>query len=192
MWFCSNHQTNLNSTVLLWRYFKLNWFLDFWIYVQYVNIRAAHWLRHVNLRAPGPHTCTTLLFPHPAVQVPVQGKHTIRPPKARVSYVPANWRSCTCSVTMCFAFARNIVLQHKINFCVDVERMVCFHYVWQCLICVYFVPCVWVGSCHVHVIPKLTQEIHKKNTHGILHAKSRPDWGLVIITLPSSQRVRGD
>ena len=39
---------------------------------------------------------------------------------------------------MCFTCARNIAFQHKINFCVDVERMVCFQCVWMCFMCVSY------------------------------------------------------
>ena len=38
---------------------------------------------------------------------------------------------------MCWTCARNIVFQHKINFCVDVRRMVCFPCVWLCIIWVH-------------------------------------------------------
>ena len=48
----------------------------------------------------------------------------------------ANWRS-RC-VTVCFTCARNIVLQHQINFCLDVDHVVCFPCVWLCLIFVSF------------------------------------------------------
>ena len=56
---------------------------------------------------------------------------------------PGDWRSR--SVTVCFSCARNFVFQHKINFCVDVERMMCFLCVWLYFICVSleFV----LGSC---------------------------------------------
>ena len=49
---------------------------------------------------------------------------------------PANWRSQ--SVTAFFTRAQNIVFQHKINSCVDVEHMVRFPCVWLCFICVLF------------------------------------------------------
>ena len=39
---------------------------------------------------------------------------------------------------MCFTCARNIVFRHKMTFCIDVERMVCFPCVWLCFICVSF------------------------------------------------------
>ena len=39
---------------------------------------------------------------------------------------------------MCFTCARNIVVQHKINFWVDVEHTVCFPCVWLCFISVSF------------------------------------------------------
>ena len=42
------------------------------------------------------------------------------------------------SVSVCFTCARNIVFQHKNNFCVDIEHMVCFPYVWLCLFCASF------------------------------------------------------
>ena len=38
----------------------------------------------------------------------------------------------------CFTCARNIVFQHKINFCVHVERIMCFPCVWLCFICISF------------------------------------------------------
>ena len=47
--------------------------------------------------------------------------------------IPANWRSR--SATVSFTCARNIV-QQKIDFYVDVERLVCFPCVWLCFICV--------------------------------------------------------
>ena len=40
--------------------------------------------------------------------------------------------------SLCFTFARDIVFQHKINFCIGVERMACFPYVWLCFISVSF------------------------------------------------------
>ena len=49
---------------------------------------------------------------------------------------PANL--CSRSVTVCFTCARNIVFRHKINFCADVEHMVCFPRLWVCFICVSF------------------------------------------------------
>ena len=49
---------------------------------------------------------------------------------------PVMWLSR--SVTLRFTCDRNIVFQHKFNFCVDVERMVCFPRVWLCFICVSF------------------------------------------------------
>ena len=36
-----------------------------------------------------------------------------------------------------FSYARKIVFRHKINFCVDVERMVCFNHVFGCALSVY-------------------------------------------------------
>ena len=42
------------------------------------------------------------------------------------------------SATLYFTCARNDVFRHKINFCVDGERMVCFRCVWLCFICVSF------------------------------------------------------
>ena len=56
---------------------------------------------------------------------------------------PVNWRSRSAAV--CYTCARYIVFQHKINFCVDVERMVCFPCVWLCFIFVSFE--VTLGSC---------------------------------------------
>ena len=56
---------------------------------------------------------------------------------------PANWRSR--NVTMCFTCARNIVFEHKINFCFDVVRIVCFPCVWLCFISISFD--FTLGSC---------------------------------------------
>ena len=56
---------------------------------------------------------------------------------------PANWRSR--SATVCFTCVRNIFFEHKINFCVEVERMVCFSCVWLCFIYVSFE--FTLGSC---------------------------------------------
>ena len=63
-------------------------------------------------------------------------KRAFYDPCFRLCCHPANWRSR--SVNVCFTCARNIVFQHKINCCVDVERMVCFPYVWLCFIGVSF------------------------------------------------------
>ena len=38
----------------------------------------------------------------------------------------------------CFTCARNISFQHKIKFCVDVERIVCFPCVRLCFVCASF------------------------------------------------------
>ena len=61
--------------------------------------------------------------------------------------LPANWRSR--SVPVCFPYARKIVYLHKINFCVDVEHMVCFLYVFGCAPSVYILRShIWVlGLC---------------------------------------------
>ena len=42
------------------------------------------------------------------------------------------------SIPVCFTCVRNIVFQHKIKFCVDAERMVCFPCVCLYFICVSF------------------------------------------------------
>ena len=58
---------------------------------------------------------------------------------------------------MCFACVRNIMFEHKINFCVDFVRMACFPFVWLCFICVSLssrwvrvrLLCVYVGIEHM-------------------------------------------
>ena len=52
------------------------------------------------------------------------------------NHFSANWFSR--SATVCFTCARNIVFQHRINFCFDVEHMVCFTCVWLSFICASF------------------------------------------------------
>ena len=82
---------------------------------------------------------------------------------------PGDWRSR--SVTVCFSCARNFVLQHKINFCVDVERMMRFLCVWLYFICVS--PEFVLGSCafplslrcyRAHGEPKMVSNQHIINT----------------------------
>ena len=63
--------------------------------------------------------------------------------KGIYKFTPSNW--CSRSATACFTWARNIVVQHKIIFFVDVERMVYFPCVWLCFICVSFK--FTLGSC---------------------------------------------
>ena len=55
----------------------------------------------------------------------------------------ANWRSWRA--TVCFICDRNIVFRHKINFSVEVERVVCFSCFGLCFICVSFE--FTLGSC---------------------------------------------
>ena len=40
------------------------------------------------------------------------------------------------SITVCFTCARSVVFQHKIYFCIDIGRMVCFLYLWLCSTCI--------------------------------------------------------
>ena len=82
---------------------------------------------------------------------------------------PANWRSR--SATVRFTCARNSVFPRKINFCADVERMVCFPRVWLCVICVSFEfalgPCVFTLGlrCYwAHVELKMVSNPHAVNT----------------------------
>ena len=53
-------------------------------------------------------------------------------------YVQTSQQIGVHEASLHFTCARNIVFQHKINFCVDVQLMVCFPYVWLCFICVSF------------------------------------------------------
>ena len=63
--------------------------------------------------------------------------------------LPAKWRSR--KVTVRLTCARNIVFQHKINFCVDVERMVYFQCVWRCSTYVSFkIPHIDIGFVCVY------------------------------------------
>ena len=54
------------------------------------------------------------------------------------SFATSILTSKVCSPILCFTCAHNSVFQHKINFCIDVERMVFFPCVWLCVICVSF------------------------------------------------------
>ena len=77
---------------------------------------------------------------------PVNSPHKGSVTRTKIPFddvIMANWRSR--SVTVSFTCARNVVFQRKINFCVDVERIVYFPYVWLCFICFLF------KITHIHI-----------------------------------------
>ena len=77
---------------------------------------------------------------------PVNSPHKGSVTRTKIPFddvIMANWRSP--SVTVSFTCAQNVVFQRKINFCVDVERIVYFPYVWLCFICFLF------KITHIHI-----------------------------------------
>ena len=82
---------------------------------------------------------------------------------------PANWRSR--SIILCFTCARNIVFQHKINFCVDGECMPYVSHVFDCALSLYHFRShkYWVRVCllwvYVVIEHMVTQNGFKSSHH---------------------------
>ena len=110
-------------------------------------------------------------------------------------YFPANWRSRSASV--CFTFVRNIVFQHKINFCVDVELIVRFTCVWLCVICVSFE--FILGSCvftlslrcfRAHGELKMVSNQHIVNTKNPENTLEPICWVKLCVSFHSHQSIQ--
>ena len=66
------------------------------------------------------------------------------------------------SVIVCFTCVRNIVFEHRINFCVDVMRMVCFPCVFGCALSVYHLSSHWVRVCLLWVYVVIEYVVNSK------------------------------